>query len=353
MGKLVISGIGPLTPIGYGKQDYWQSVNRGTSGIKEITKFTSPAGARGGEIAGAYIDEHVDDRRFRRAADVSKYAIAAVKLALNDAKTDSLQGEDWGLIVTVTHSAMNYTVEYHRLLATGGVEDISPILFSDSVLNAPAGNVSICFGINGAVHTLVGGITAFARAIILADRMIEDGIVKRVMLVAAEELNELSYFCWTGFGQSLLSEGAGALMLEREEDRCTPDSYCYISGFASFCGAACADTAFTRTVEKALCMAGVKMQDVDFALIDAPPGVACSLLANIPSGSVTRHTGNAFCVSAAWNVMLASLMLRRGALPAGLSGAEEAISIGKDIKNILVCNLEETGAVSAVVLSGI
>ncbi len=353
MGKLVISGIGPLTPVGTGMHDYWQAIQSGKAGIKEINRFRSLPSAKGGGISETDIEGQVDDRRFRRAADVSKYVIAAIRLALADAKRDSLGGENSALIATATHGAINYTVEYHRLLVTGSVEDISPILFSESVLNAPAGNASICFNINGAVHTLVGGITAFAKAVILAHRMIEEGVIKRVMIVSAEELNELSYFCWSGFGQSLLSEGAGALLLEREEDRGAPDSYCRISGLASICGPGPLDKVFTRAVEKALAMAGVRMQDIDFMLVDIPPGFTAPLLGDIPSGSVTRHTGNAFCVSAAWNVMLASLMLRHGILPAGLSRSNEAVLSGKEMKNILVCNLEKRGEASAIILSRI
>lgn len=348
MGRLVISGIGPLSPLGTGREAYWEAVLRGASCIQEVSGFSSLRDTKGSRIAGQEIEKYVDDRRFRRAADISKYAIAAVRLAMGDAGIGSLRGEETGLIVAVTHGAMQYTEEYHRALVTGGAEDVSPILFSDSVLNAPAGNVALCFGIQGAAHTVVGSVSAFIKGIMLAERLMDAGLLKRVIVVSAEELNELSFFCRTAFEGTPLSEGAGALLIEREDPSSTGEPYCRIAGHGAFFDPLHMEHAFEKAVEGALAMGGITMDDVKFAFIDAPPDLCDGRLGSVPSGSITQFTGNAFCVSAAWNVILASLAIRHGIVP---DAFWEDRRPRDSARTLLVCNLEETGAASAVVLS--
>jgi 3-oxoacyl-(acyl-carrier-protein) synthase len=349
--KLVISGIGPLSPLGAGRECLWQSLSEGHSGIKEISRFSSIPGAMGGEIIGVEIDDIVDDRKFRRAADVSKYAMAAIKLAITDAGLESVKGEDSAIVTAVTHGALNYTQEYHESLLTGDVEDISPILFSDSVLNAPAGNASICFGIQGAVHTIVGGTGASVKAAILAGRLMGEGRVKRAIVVSAEELNELSFYCRSKLGEPVLSEGAGAILIEGENARENTNVYCYISGFASHLNPEDREASLKTSIDKALAMAGIEKQDLNFVLSDVPPVMDTGYLNGLPSDTVSRYYGKAFCVSSMWNIIAAAYIIKQGVLPDYfMMQRKEKVSV-KKIKNVLVCTLEKTGSAAAMILS--
>jgi len=350
MKRPVLSGMGVLSPFGPGMEPLWESLASGRSGIRRLSRFSSVSGALGSEITGIDVDDIIDDRSFRRAADVSKYALAAIQLALRDAGLDSVAGEDSAMVTAVTHGAMNYTQAYHRSLVTGGVEDISPILFSDSVLNAPAGNASICYGIQGAVHTIVGGTAASIKAAMMACRLIHEDGISRAVVVSAEEMNELSFHCRKKFGEPAMSEGAGVFLIEDGSVRTGKQVYCQIAGYASHIDAA-PDVSFHKAVEKALSMAGIAKHDLDFALTDMPPGMRMQHLDGIPSDTVSRYTGNAFCVSSAWNIMLAASMIFKGALPASFIKRCEEKSKLNTIQNVIVCNLEETGAAAALVLS--
>ncbi len=351
MRKLIISGIGPLSPSGAGKEKLWALLSGAPSVIKKIDRFSSVPGAMGGEIADNDADAHIDARKFRRAADVSKYAMAAISLAMNDAGLDSVSGEDSAMVAAITHGALNYTQDYHESLLTGGVEDISPALFSDSVLNAPAGNASICYGIQGAVHTIIGGVSASIKAAILACRLLEDDSIQRATVISTEEINELSFYCRRKFGESIMSEGAGAILIERDNGKKKSQRYCSISGFSSYLDTSDAENSLRTAVDRALAMAGIKKQGLDFALIDMPSNTHSGYLDDIRQNTVSRFTGNAFCVSSIWNIIMGAYIIDNGFLPEYFSNSESKSNSADNIKNVLVCSLEKTGSAAAMVLT--
>lgn len=351
MKRPVLSGLGLLSPCGVGMEPLWQLLDSGSSGIGRLTAFSAVSGALGSEITGIDLDDIIDNRSIRRAADVSKYALAAVQLALQDAGLDSAAGEESVMVTAVTHGAMNYTQAYHESLCTGGAEDISPILFSDSVLNAPAGNASICYEIRGAVHTIIGGPAASIKAAIMASRLLQENGIHRAVVVSAEEINELSFYCRKKFGESAMSEGAGVFLMEDGSARKGRQGYCCISGYAAYINPADPDISLQMAVEKALAMAGITKHDLDFALTDIPPGKDARHLDGVPSDTVSRFTGNAFCVSSAWNILLAAYMIYKDALPEPFMKRCEEKRKLNTIQNVMVCNLEETGTASAIVLS--
>ncbi len=349
--QLVISGIGPLSPLGAGKDNFWRSLSSRHSGINHISKFSSVSGAMGGEINNNDIDGLIDDRKFRRAAEISKYALAAIKLAILDANSSFEGKENTAIITAVTHGAMNYTQDYHESLITGGVEDISPILFSESVLNAPAGNASICYGVQGVVHTIVGGCTASLKAVMLASRILNEGAIEKAIVVSAEEVNELSFYCRGKFGESIMSEGAGALLIENNHSIDGSKAYCHVSGFSSYFEPKSAEASFVKAIDQALTMANINKNDLDLALIDIPKGMCMRYLDEIPSGTVSQYTGNAYCVSSAWNIIIAAHIIKKGMLPDNFIKNDKNHDKCNNIKHVLICNLEETGHAAAVVLS--
>jgi len=352
MKKPVITGAGLLSPFGVGMELLWQVMSSGTSRIDRLSGASSGSSAVSSKITNAITVENIfDNRSFRRAAGVSKYALASIRLALTDAGLDAVDGEGTALVTAVTHGAMNYTQSYHEMLLTGGVEDISPILFSDSVLNAPAGNASICYGVKGAVHTMIGGSAASIKAAKMACEIMQGDGITRAVVVASEEMNELSFHCRKKFGESALSEGAGAFLIEDGAVGGGSRVYCGISGYAAHIDSAGHDRSFETSVDRALAMAGITIHDLDFALMDVPPGVSVRYLDGTPSDSASRYTGNAFCVSSAWNIMLGAYMIYKNALPDSLMKGMEGRKRSNTIRNGIVCCLEETGASAAIVLS--
>jgi len=88
--EFVITGIGMVCASGTGKEMFWDALINSRTGLKNITRFDT--GGRkshlGGEVPDFDLDAVFPDRRFRRAADVSKYCLASSKLAIDDAGLD-------------------------------------------------------------------------------------------------------------------------------------------------------------------------------------------------------------------------------------------------------------------------
>ncbi len=351
MGRIVLAGLGPLSPIGNGENAFWGAVMDSLCGIKKITRFSATQDCYGGEIGDINFDEYIADSRFRRAADISRYTMLAVKLAADDANISPSNGKDMGITVGLTHGALNYTQSYHRLLITEGAESASPILFSDSVLNAPAGNTSICFGVHGPVHTIIGGKTISTKVIMLAAQMLTTGVIDKSIAVCAEELNELSFFCYLRLGLNAMSEGAGAILLEDEDTLKGDDPYCYLSGISSRFNPSNPQTALREAIEESLEIAHLKGKDIDLIVTDSSiPDIQGLDLSNKPLGSITHLTGEAFSVSSMWNVILSALIIRHGKVPASVINNSSA-EIPAEIRNVMICVEEDEGVASAMTLS--
>jgi len=216
--RVAISGIGIVCPGGIGRQEWVRTLSAGTG---ERVACRVPEFAIEACLANA--------RSFRRVAGATKFALAAMALAVNDAgfPADAFGGEKAGLIVGITHGAVTYSVEFHRALVLEGPLAASPLNFSESVPNAPAGNGAIAFHIRGPVHTLIGEEPIGTQAIDLAASLLHSGLVERCLVVGTEEWNEVVAHAYaqvdravlrrTGSGEApALSEGAAALVLELE-----------------------------------------------------------------------------------------------------------------------------------------
>ena len=351
MERLVITGIGPLTPIGTGKEQFWDALKNGYTGIKRITRFSSNIEYYGGEISNLDFDEYFPHGKFRRAAEISKYTIVAIKLAIDDANACTSDRKKTGIIVGLTHGALNYTQSYHKLLITEGVASASPILFSDSLLNAPAGNASISFGVNGPVHTLIGGKTTAAKSIILASQIIASGTIDKAIVVSADELNELLCLTYLRLGLDTLSEGAGALVLEKENTM-IGSPYCYLTGISSHINPSNPQTALYETMKKSLKMADIGIEDIDLVVMDSPlPEIQELRLTGIPVVCITPFTGNAFALSSLWNIIVSALIIRHGMIPPSIIHNKNTEIPYDKVNNIMLCIIEKEGSAASMILS--
>lgn len=168
-------------------------------------------------------------RLFRRGAQATRSALAAASLALDDAGIGGagFGGERAGLVVGVTHGAMDYSTRFHGGLLGEGPAGASPLFFAESVLNAPAGNAAIAFGIRGPVHTLIGEETVGTQAIDLAAFLLASEIVERCLVIGTEEWSDVVRAAYGRAGRinreaadggpEPPSETAAALVLELPE----------------------------------------------------------------------------------------------------------------------------------------
>jgi 3-oxoacyl-[acyl-carrier-protein] synthase II len=218
MSRVAVSGIGVVSPGGLGREAFLRSVEGGVvAGATRVPEFS--------------LEECLDSgHSFRRVAAATKFALAAMGLAVRDAgfSAGTFGGERAGIVATITHGAVNYSVAFHRVLLEEGPKAASPLHFAESVPNAPAGNGAIAFQVRGPVHTLIGEEPVGTQAIDLAAGLLRAGLADRLLVVGTEEWNEVLVHAYGQLDSATrrmldpeevppLSEGAAALVLELED----------------------------------------------------------------------------------------------------------------------------------------
>ena len=157
--RVVVTGLGAVTPIGNSVQDFWASVKKGTVGIGEITKFdtTDYKVKLAAEVKGFDAKVHMDARAARRMEPFSQYAVAAAKEAFADADIHMEQEDAFraGVIVgSGIGSLQEIEREYEKIL-TKGPARVNPLMVPLMISNMAAGNVSIQLGLKGKCTNVV------------------------------------------------------------------------------------------------------------------------------------------------------------------------------------------------------
>lgn len=151
--RVVVTGLGAVTPLGIGKEEYWQALLAGKSGIGRITRFDPSDYST--QIAGEVKDfdpaKYIDKKEAKRMDRFTQFAIAATKMAFEDAGID-LEQEDRTRIGTVIGTGiggMDTLNEQYRVLFEKGPGRISPFFVPMMIANMAAGQTSITFGLQG------------------------------------------------------------------------------------------------------------------------------------------------------------------------------------------------------------
>jgi 3-oxoacyl-[acyl-carrier-protein] synthase II len=157
--------------------------------------------------------------RLRRSSAITRYSVSAALEALTDAGHDpAAPPPGLGVLFVMMNGCVNYTGRfYHEVLQNPA--QASPLIFPETVFNAPASHVASYLGIDGAVSTLLGSPNSIMEALDTAAFWIGSGIVEECLLIAAEECDWLSTEGLTYYHPELIaSEGAGALLLSAHGD---------------------------------------------------------------------------------------------------------------------------------------
>jgi 3-oxoacyl-[acyl-carrier-protein] synthase II len=177
--RVVITGVGAVTPVGNTAEEFWTSLLAGRSGIGPITRFDpSPMPTRiAGEVKGfdplKYIDKK-DDRKFDRFL---KYAVACAVMAVEDAKlkTDSIDSARFGVLVGSGIGGIETLLEQHTILTEKGPDRVSPFFVPMIIVNMAAGVISMRFGAKGPNSSVVTACATGNHAIGDAMRIIQRG----------------------------------------------------------------------------------------------------------------------------------------------------------------------------------
>jgi 3-oxoacyl-[acyl-carrier-protein] synthase II len=170
MRRVVITGMGIISSIGIGLENFWNAVKTGQCGIGSITRFDASAlpCRVAGEIKN-YNGEHYFDRRFlQRTALFSQFAIVAGQEAWRNAGLDRFSFEDpnrCGILLGNGIGGLEVDDESHRKLYEKGSSKIPAMTIPKMIANEAAGNLSIHLGIRGSAHVVVTACASSGDAI--------------------------------------------------------------------------------------------------------------------------------------------------------------------------------------------
>ncbi len=177
MQRVVITGLGAITPIGLTIEDFWRSLTNGISGVGPITLFdASDLPTRiGAEVKGFDPRNYMDFKEARRSHRSAHFALAATRQALTDAgiTLDRTNAENIGVVINTGGGGMGLLEEGTHLLMSGGPRKIGPFFLPMMMPNAVACQVSIAIGAKGPVLTSTLACASGNYALVEAMRMLQ------------------------------------------------------------------------------------------------------------------------------------------------------------------------------------
>lgn len=239
--RVVVSGIGVVTPIGIGREDFWEGLLAGRNGISRITLF-DPSEFRSqmaGEVKGFRAEEWIDRKLAKQTDRFTHFALVAADLAMKDARLDALSfdGRRAGVIIGSGIGGTQTIESAHAELLAKGPRSVGPFVVSRVLINTAACIVSITHGLKGPLSAPSVACSTGANAIGDAYRILERGDADIMLAGGAEaSVSPLPFasFCGTramstrngdveracrpfdkdrdGF---VMGEGAGVVVLER------------------------------------------------------------------------------------------------------------------------------------------
>jgi len=297
--KVVVTGLGIVSPVGSTVPSAWESIVSGKSGITRITRFdaSSFASQIAGEVKDFDIQQYLSAKEARRMDVFIHYGMAAAIQAVKDAGIDDISRLDAEKIGVNIGSGIgglpmieNTDTAYHA----GGPRKISPFFIPSTIINMIAGNLSIMYGYKGPNIAIVTACTTATHSIGNSARMIEYGDADVMVCGGAESC--VTPLAIGGFAAAkalsvnndnpesasrpwdvdrdgfILGEGAGVLVLEELEHakRRGAKIYAELAGFgmsadAFHMTAPCDDgEGAARCMSNALKNAGVNTTEVDY-----------------------------------------------------------------------------------------
>ncbi|MDR0742122.1 MAG: beta-ketoacyl-ACP synthase II [Puniceicoccales bacterium] len=151
--RVVVTGIGLVTPVGIGTEETWKNLTGGKSGITTVTSFdVSNYPCRvAGELKNFNAEDFIDSKSIKRNDIYAIYAVAAAKIAVNDAKIDldSVDRSRIGVIVGSGIGGMSTITEQTRIFFQKGPRYVSPFMIPALIANIASGIIGMELGLKG------------------------------------------------------------------------------------------------------------------------------------------------------------------------------------------------------------
>ncbi len=188
--RIVVTGMGAVTPLGIGVEKSWQSLCQGKSGVGVITRFdASDFRTRiAGEVKGFNPSDFIDRKLVRRGDRFIHFALAAARMAMEDSglTINGSNSERVGVSVGTAMGGIESIEKNHELLIKGARRQISPFFIPSFLCNMATGQVAIEFGARGANMCSVTACASGTHAIGDAFRVIQHGEADAMIAGGAE-----------------------------------------------------------------------------------------------------------------------------------------------------------------------
>lgn len=240
--RVVITGMGAVTPIGNTVDEFWDNVKKGTLGIGPVTKFdTSDYKVHlAAEVKNFKAADHMDAKAARRMEAFSQYAVAAAKEAYDQAGLNMEEEDPYrvGVIISSGVGSLQCIQKEYGKLLEKGPNRVSPVMVPLMIANMAAGNVSIALGAKGKCSSVVTACASGSNSIGDAFRAIQYGDAEVMLAGGCEsaicEIGLAGFTSLTALTQNpdpakasipfdkdrsgfVMGEGAGVVVLEELE----------------------------------------------------------------------------------------------------------------------------------------
>ncbi len=177
--RVVVTGLGVVSPVGIGVKTAWDNIIAGKSGITQITKFDTSAFAStiAGEVKDFNVEDYLSAKEARRMDTFIQYGLVAAMEAVKDSGIVATEenAERIGVSIGSGIGGMQYIEDTDILYQASGPRKISPFFIPGTIINMISGNLSIMFGFKGPNVAIVTACTTGTHSIGDASRMIEYG----------------------------------------------------------------------------------------------------------------------------------------------------------------------------------
>lgn len=263
MRRVYVTGIGLVTPLGIGREAFFSSLREGAVAIRRMDGIMDLSGVKA--VVGAPVPdfdprEFMAPKRAKRMGRASQFAIAAARLALEDAGFSPGNPERGAVVIGTGIGAVEALVENHLALLERGPDRVSPFFAPIMMPNAPAAEVAIELGVKGPNVGIVTACSSGAHAVGIAWQWIRMGIVDWALAGGTESVMlKLVFAAFDRMGALsrnpdprtasrpfdaerdgfVLGEGAGVLLLEAEEHLLSRggEALAELAGFGLSCDA--------------------------------------------------------------------------------------------------------------------
>jgi 3-oxoacyl-[acyl-carrier-protein] synthase II len=190
--RVVLTGLGALTPVGVTTEEFWAALKLGKSGIGPITKFdASEFPTRiAGEVRNFDEAQYIDKKDARRLDPYLKYAIATSAMAVEDAALDrdKVDATRFGVLIGSGIGGITTLIEGEEIRRTKGFDRVSPFVVPMLIINMASGLVSMRFGAKGPNSSIVTACATGNHAIGDAFKIIERGDADVMIAGGAEAM---------------------------------------------------------------------------------------------------------------------------------------------------------------------